>query len=50
MSFCEVSQIIVRLIEAKLFQPFHAYIFISLTAVAPLVSLKTLDNLMAAKV
>lgn len=26
MSFCEVSQIIVRLIEAKLFQPFHAYL------------------------
>ena len=26
MSFCEVSQIIVRLIKAKLFQPFHAYL------------------------
>lgn len=26
MSFCEVSQIIVRLIKAMLFQPFHAYL------------------------
>lgn len=26
MSFYEVSQIIVRLIKANLFQPFHAYL------------------------